>query len=366
MLKYYLIFLIPFFSCSSEHEKNNKIIFLSDPIDNEIVAFNDVFKSITEIQFTFGDDDERILPHTFRNILVTTKGKFILPDPYTKQIYIFDSEGNFIKSIGNSGRGPGEFEYIRRIKLDNFDNLWVYDPSQLRLSVFSAPDYYFLKSIKVTQRFSDFIVTEDSKVIVYSTLSDNLISHFNDGGAINQQYFSVKDKLKRIFLGRFQDGGLTYGFDNKSFFVVYPGEFGIRKYSIDGILLSNITTLTIGKNQKFRPITPKFPEKLDPYNYTYEHEEWYNSFLNISQIFVVHPDILLLTLYDNVTSKVKFFTNIYTQDGQVLAEGITLPNEGRIIGTNIDRVFIATDEKMLNDGSVIPATLKAYKVMYEK
>ena len=48
-----------------------------------------------------------------------------IADLYSSQLYKFSLEGEFLKKAGNSGRGPGEFEYGPKLIAANSEKLFV-------------------------------------------------------------------------------------------------------------------------------------------------------------------------------------------------------------------------------------------------
>lgn len=65
-------------------------------------------------------------------------------DYVTQEIYVFDSEGDFVRTLGGQGDGPGEFRSALGPAIGPGDTLWVADQRAPRYSVFS-PDGTFLE-----------------------------------------------------------------------------------------------------------------------------------------------------------------------------------------------------------------------------
>ena len=64
-------------------------------------------------------------------------------DYATQEIYVFDSEGDFVRTLGGQGDGPGEFRIALGPAIGPGDTLWVGDQSAPRYSIF-GPDGTFL------------------------------------------------------------------------------------------------------------------------------------------------------------------------------------------------------------------------------
>jgi 6-bladed beta-propeller len=67
------------------------------------------------------------------------RGRVYVADDLRHAVFVFDSVGRFVRSVGRRGNGPGEFQAPWRIALDASDSLFVWDVSLARVSVY-APD----------------------------------------------------------------------------------------------------------------------------------------------------------------------------------------------------------------------------------
>ena len=65
-------------------------------------------------------------------------------DGLAQEIHVFDSEGGFVRTLGGSGEGPGEFRMARGLAVAPGDTLWVVDPMTRRYSLF-GPGGDFLR-----------------------------------------------------------------------------------------------------------------------------------------------------------------------------------------------------------------------------
>jgi len=75
-----------------------------------------------------------------------TTGTIVVVDGL--ELKFFSPRGEFLRSSGRAGAGPGEFRTIRSARLCGADSTFVYDPALMRLSVFS-PDGEYRRAIDV-------------------------------------------------------------------------------------------------------------------------------------------------------------------------------------------------------------------------
>lgn len=71
---------------------------------------------------------------------VTATGLVVAPldDPPSGAVGVFDASGRFLRRLGQSGGGPGEFREVRRLGIGPGDSLWVID-QMFRAHVFGPP-----------------------------------------------------------------------------------------------------------------------------------------------------------------------------------------------------------------------------------
>lgn len=71
---------------------------------------------------------------------VTTdgKGNIFIADSKKILVNMYSSEGNFLKSFGGEGQGPGEFEEVSAIAIDDVGNLLVLDRMSFKLARFTV------------------------------------------------------------------------------------------------------------------------------------------------------------------------------------------------------------------------------------
>ena len=72
-------------------------------------------------------------------IVVDSRGLVYVKDRLSQSITVLDRDLTFIQTVGRSGSGPGEFNYITRMGILDADSLFVYDRDLDRMTVFD-PD----------------------------------------------------------------------------------------------------------------------------------------------------------------------------------------------------------------------------------
>ncbi|RKY75753.1 hypothetical protein DRQ07_11395 [candidate division KSB1 bacterium] len=126
-------------------------------------------------------------------VITDSKKNIYVSDYGQSRIKVFDKNGSFVKYIGKTGRGPGEFQEISAVSIDSKDNLVIVDKKNWRITTYSD----FGDNYKCSP-FND-------------KLSLLLIKHLNDSQTI---FFYVKsapgfykktDKLFHIYNEKFKE-----------------------------------------------------------------------------------------------------------------------------------------------------------------
>ncbi|HET7273704.1 MAG TPA: 6-bladed beta-propeller [Longimicrobiaceae bacterium] len=71
------------------------------------------------------------------DLAIGEDGSIYVGQDMDKLVRVFDSDGEFVRTIGAEGGGPGEFRSVRELGW-RADSLWVVDFSQFRVNLFNA------------------------------------------------------------------------------------------------------------------------------------------------------------------------------------------------------------------------------------
>ena len=127
MMKAFFLFLtlsLLLFSCSDA--KQGDLLEISvDPDQNVSLALSEIAEDITAIELEL--TDESLINTDFSTHVFVSENNVIIGQMYN--IFVFNKEGKFIRSIGSRGQGPGEYQYI---------NSLAFDERNKRLLIFSS------------------------------------------------------------------------------------------------------------------------------------------------------------------------------------------------------------------------------------
>lgn len=99
------------------------------------------------------------------NILKTDKYFFL---PWVETLFQYTTEGKFVRKIGRKGSGPGEFNWIAQIDIDEEKGLVFMQTTSLRINVYDMESGKFLRSMKCPDIESgDFAMLNDTTSVTF-------------------------------------------------------------------------------------------------------------------------------------------------------------------------------------------------------
>jgi hypothetical protein len=94
-------------------------------------------------------DDENLAFDSPSDMAVDAAGNIFILDSGNQRIQVFGPNGQYVRTIGRRGQGPGEFESLNSISVDREGRLYVLDDRQKRIQIFTT-DGQVVKSIRTT------------------------------------------------------------------------------------------------------------------------------------------------------------------------------------------------------------------------
>ncbi len=162
-----------FFACNQSQKTDNDIDLSMLNSDN-ILPLSSLYDSISYVKL---ETTSECLIGNIKKIIPSANQYFIFDEEYFN-IFIFDTNGKFLKKIGKRGTGPNEYIKIDDICFDRIQNrLFVLDNTRNRILVYNnrGEDLYY--------------ITLAFKTCEIEFLSGNIILCYND--------FKVNNKLQK-------------------------------------------------------------------------------------------------------------------------------------------------------------------------
>ena len=237
-----------------------------------------------EIEFELEEDlsigneeDENYLFYGVRDIQVDTDGNIYVLDSGNYRLQVFNKNGNYIRTIGKRGQGPGEFNTPRCLRLDDkTGNIYVVDNMLRKIIIFDKEGKYIDKDIHLVEILSDFCLDSERGILgkfILPGIDSRFIRKVTHAGKVENTiteipYYNNRIKLSNsrvgntaYMMGYFFTHGYEYDLflsqvDNHTFIYGYSKEYELIAVDKTGETLFMIrkdeTPKEITKNEKDR------------------------------------------------------------------------------------------------------------------
>ena len=194
---------------------------------------------------TWGDDeidDENQFFKFPQDIKVGGDGLIYIADSINNRIQVFDARGNFKKSIGKRGQGPGDLLEPLSIALDKYNNLLVCDTGNLRVESFDPSGCYVNSFRFESKKPTGIAVNQKNEILLYSFeksfTSNSLVYVLSSQGKTLRTIGANPDKAKSIFANE----SIFFALDTQdNIYISFYSTPYYHKYSTDGESLLMVT-----------------------------------------------------------------------------------------------------------------------------
>ena len=169
--KFLIVILFCFvYSCKingSELSKRDSILIDIDVTKENVVNYSDYFRTAKTIIL---ETKKESLIGSITKCIAFDEKLFILDAYVAKALLVFDIDGKFIQQIGNIGRGPGEYQYIKDFTI-NEENKELYILANVNELLKYKTNGTFLKSIpiKITTTLVNFIQYYNGNIFAHTS-----------------------------------------------------------------------------------------------------------------------------------------------------------------------------------------------------
>lgn len=155
----------------------------------------DVFSLEEELSIGEAEGREEYMFSQVRDIEVDETGRIYVLDTKEVNMKVFDQGGNYIRTIGRKGQGPGELQIPVDIYIDDKDKIYISDVMNDRLSIFNNQGD-FVSSFN----FEEYSIGN----IVGVNKQDDITLIMNTTSKESGRNFIVFDYMVNVYSSRFE------------------------------------------------------------------------------------------------------------------------------------------------------------------
>ena len=156
---YYSLLFVLFVSCSRDTINNKICVINADFKKNIDVNLSEIATSCKVVKL---ETTDKCLFSSVSNVCITEKYIFIL----SKRVLQFTRKGKFIRFIGNTGRGPFEYNFINSFNCDmENERVYIASPPNILCYSFDGKPLFSIKQNNII----DFIGLQNNNLLLFYT-----------------------------------------------------------------------------------------------------------------------------------------------------------------------------------------------------
>ncbi len=231
------------------------LLFIVLSISGAFPAFAQKINFVKDLSIKSDENDEQKSFLMVEGIDADSRGNIYALAAREYKIQVYSPKGEYLRTIGKKGQGPGELEMPFYILLDKDDNLYVFDYTKSAFVVFS-PEGKYIRNISTKGQYREipdrilfdsrgnFIIGSD-RIRENSFKISRYDKDFNQGEDLYVKTGIVSWLQKgggvRVQAPRYTPG-VVWAMDNKeNVFVCYNKTYDIEVYSPEKKLIRTIT-----------------------------------------------------------------------------------------------------------------------------
>jgi len=200
LLALFITFLVFFVSCGKQGTEWTGTI---EEVDGVTIVKNskaplyseNILRLEEELSIGEAEGRDEYVFSRVRDVEVDETGRIYALDSKEANVKVFDWDGNYIRTIGRKGQGPGEFQSPNDIYIDDKDKIYISDVENDRLSVFNEHGD-FIDSFN----FKEYSVSK----IIGVNKKDEIILLMNTTSKESGKGFIVFDYMVNVYSAQFE------------------------------------------------------------------------------------------------------------------------------------------------------------------
>ena len=217
------------------------------------VKLSEIADSVTYIRLETTDEG---LVRGFQPSLMRCTSKYFIFGEFQNVIQ-FTRDGKFVRNIGRRGQGPGEYNYILQVDVDEKAGKVYVLSTGRRFNVYDLETGKYLQSVKLPNwGTSSFLMQNDSTIVSYI---DNGYGQEKTKATISTLNGNILHEYPRHELFEVKGGSYRFGGPEDFFLSKYKGMINLKEYENDTVY----TITPEGLQKRYIIDTGKYGIKLE-------------------------------------------------------------------------------------------------------
>ncbi len=343
-------FLVLYYACQSQKEEwkgeiqeENGVTVVYNP--KTPLYEGDVLHFEEDLVIGESEGQEEYMFSEVRDMDVDPEGNIYVLDSKETHIQVFDKEGNYIRTIGQKGQGPGEMQSSRSLSITPNNEIMVSDWTARALHFFSL-DGKFLKLINLKGMlwFLKPVADSQNHIVAGYTVMDQTVTSYlkifnpdmTEKKAIYSYQVAQYPKVNPLFAQCFwqidRDDHIIWG---------YNGVYEIRFLKPDGSLFMKITKdydpVKITEQEKQQFIKSNYGEEPPP-EIELSWDSHYHPFLYLS---VDDKGRVFVRTYEKAPNG-HYYYDVFNAKGKYIAK---IPLEYRPRVWKKDKLYVISEDE---------------------
>lgn len=288
-------------------------------------------------------------------VTLNREAEVIVPDVRANRLLVLDTLGAR-RAVLSLPIPPSPVETPSAIAMGDQRLAHLFIPAKGMVVVHDIVANRVVRRINVDGPVTDLLPMADSGYVLYSpSHPDGVVRRVDRNGRLIRAALPIVDERVRIFHGRTQNGGIA-ALGDTAILVVEPSRFALHR--LKSSLRGGVSYF--GDSTSDAAFYAKaMPPELAPDDLKKQHSIWWDSFRHADRPFVLQDSLVLVSHYTSRGLwKSTYQVSIVTMQGELIAEGMSVPYGGRVIGVRGRTVIVGVPPRLLASGD----SLSAYRL----
>ena len=144
----YILIIFIFFACSGKYNSTNNTIGIV--LKNNAVSYSEHLINCKQVNYIYLNAPDSVVIGKISNYFVTDKYQILVDAKFSRAIYLFDNNNEYVNGLAKIGGGPSEYKEIVSCTIDRKrEMLFLYDG--YKINMYFLPDFIYKGSIRIDQ-----------------------------------------------------------------------------------------------------------------------------------------------------------------------------------------------------------------------